>query len=689
MISHEYRETKTKWQQVLLWDFIVPILLISGLAFYMDKRFARFALQALVDLPVLGVPIYKSQFYSHYVHWHYLYFWTALFLFSFAISFRTARIPGPGRFLIRWWQGLLHLKFAKEKTWAKFPPKFDPKQPDIAREIAALEKIYRNSTVLGYFKRFLSDIEKDQREGLETESPADYFPIVLTEEQRYRHIQVVGGSGSGKSASVIAPMLLNDIAKNNISTVTIDPKADKYLLKTFAEGYRRRQGQKPPVAVLSFSLKESLSYDPLLFGDADTLTKKIMGSSEINHPFYKSVQETWLMSFFRVMKTEPLLVDRIMLRHLHHYLTRPTDLLDEIRPLCRSVNNVRRLDMLAAVKPEFLAGVASHVSLFVEDESLAHVFDNPNGRQLNVQEIIRQGGHIFLDVNCSTKGPQGRALGRMILMELQLLSGARQEGEESAKRGIQAYLDEFPSFVYTGFIDLIDKCRSARIGLLLSHQSLGNLKRENLSRSFKDELVDNCHTKFFVAIMDETAEWASRQMGTREIVKKSITIGHAAGKTDTKARENQTLSLKTEYQPYVDPSDFNLAKGQGYAALENSEGKLIKGAISLGFVSKKDLCSDEELRSFLKDWQEGHPLRPRNGSLIDNCIEPGESDDVEKDIPISPREMRVGSEFSSPIGHPGDAASGTDSLLPGNRYGDNDPDEEGNDEDDLGRTSNY
>src|SRR2546423_192084 len=135
MISHEYHETKTKWNQVLLWDFLVPLLLVSALAYYTDKRYARFILQALVNLPVLGIPIYRSQFYMHYVHWHYLYFWTAFFLFSFAISFRTARIPGPGRFLIRWWQSLLHLKFGKEKTWAKFPPKFDPKQPKIAKQI--------------------------------------------------------------------------------------------------------------------------------------------------------------------------------------------------------------------------------------------------------------------------------------------------------------------------------------------------------------------------------------------------------------------------------------------------------------------------------------------------------------------------------------------------------------------------
>ena len=36
-----------------------------------------------------------------------------------------------------------------------------------------------------------------------------------------------------------------------------------------------------------------------------------------------------------------------------------------------------RLNLLSAAKPESLAGVASHISQLVEDESLTHIFDNP------------------------------------------------------------------------------------------------------------------------------------------------------------------------------------------------------------------------------------------------------------------------------------------------------------------------
>lgn len=637
MIGHEASKVTLGWKKILLWDFFVPLLLVYLTGRWLDARFAKLLIQYIIDLPYIGYPLWKSPLFLWYATWHKMIFMSVPLLLSFGISYRTARIPGPGRAFLRFWQGLLLLRIRKETHVDPFPPVFDRKSSEGHSLIQSTLKAEPLSRVLGNFKRFASDLESDRRKGRQTEEATAYFPIVLSEELRYRHIQVVGGSGSGKSASIIAPILKEDAQTVKVATVTINPKADLYLLKTMVDGARKRRMVIPrdsmPTALISFCRKDSLAYDPLLYGDADALTKKIIGSSEINHPFYKSFQETWLMSFFRVMKTEKLLVDRLMLRHLFHFLTKPDSVLQELFPHCQSEHNRRRLQVLATAKPESLAGVASHISQLVEDESLTHIFDNPKGRMLNLKEVIRKGGNIFIEVDTSSKGPQGRALGRMIMMEIQLLAGSRQSGFENKSVGVQVILDEFASFAYSGFIDLIDKCRSARIGLLLAHQSLGNLQRDNLSKSFKDEIVDNCYTKFFLSLQDETAEWASRQLGTRLIVKKSLTIGSAAERTDTKARETRTMTFKEELEPYVQPSDFNLEVGYGYVNIENS-GRLIKGPMRVGYVEEKDLCSDNDLYAFLGEAAKDHPLRPRGGSLIDNNIPPGEVDHEVPDAPV-------------------------------------------------------
>ena len=650
MISHEMAAAKFTWKKTLVWDFLIPLVIVLGVGFFIDHLYARRFLQALVDLPVIGWPIYRSPLFLFYVKWHLLLFTSPILLLSFAVSFKTARIPGPGRAFLRFWQGLLDLKIRKEEHVDIFPPPFNRNHPAVKNLVDQLMERAPLSRLLGFYKRFASDIERERREGKKTEGLSAFFPVVLTEELRYRHIQVVGGSGSGKSASIIAPMLLQDAASRSLATLTINPKADLYLLKVMATGARKNRipsgripsggmpSERMPTAVISFSRKDSLSYDPLLYGDADTLTKKIMGSSEITHPFYKAYQETWLMSFFRVMKTESLLKDRIMLRHLFHFLTKPSALVDELKSQVKSPHNIKRLLVLAAAKPESLAGVQSHIAQLVEDESLSHIFDNPNGRFLNLREIVTRGGNIFIEVDTSSKGPQGRALGRMIMMEVQLLAGARQAGIESMEVGLQVYLDEFASFAYSGFIDLIDKCRSAKVGLLLAHQSLGNLRRDNLSSSFKDEIVDNTYTKFFLSLKDETAQWASRQLGERKVVKKSLSISFGTDKTSTSARENKTISFHEELENYVEPSDFNLRTGFGYANLENKNGRIVKAPIRLGYLDEKDLCTDKELLTFLRESLEGHPERPRRGSLIDNEIPPGDPGYIQEPMPFNTTE---------------------------------------------------
>ena len=609
MILHEIKKAKYPIRKTLLIDFLFPLLLVLGGGWYMDRLLARPILQALVDFPVFGVASYKSPFYPFYLQYHYSLFAGLLLFAVCGISYRTARIPGPGRAFRRFWQGLLHRDLSKEAPPDSFPPIFNRQDDKTRQWIAKYGSPNSKIRILGYFKRFISDIDADRRLGKKPERYSEHFALAIQEEQRFRHMQVVGNTGSGKSYSLIAPMLIQDAGASNLATVTINPKADLYLLKVLATGALNAQ-EKIPTALVSFHRSESLAYDPLLFGDADSLTKKILNSSDINHPHFRPFQETWLMNLFRIMRTEKEIDGTIMLKHLYRYLKRPGSLLDDLRDKCKDPDNLAQLHDLAATLPDSLSGLAAHVGCMVLDESLSHIFDNPTGRTLNVREVIARGGNIYLDLDASSKGPQARALGRMIVMELQLLAGARQAGKENGQVGVQCYLDEFGSFAYSGFIDMLDKCRSSRIGFVLAHQSLGNLKRDNLSASFKDELVDNTYQKFFLSLNDETAAWASRQMGARKVVKKSLAIGQMTDKTHIHGRDNQTVTYKEELEPYVLPSEFTLPKGYGFGIVEGKEGQLVKTSVRFGYVAPGELCSDAELKAFFERALLDHAPRP-------------------------------------------------------------------------------
>lgn len=599
--------------EILLKEVLLPIGLCLALGYILDQLFWEKFRTWLVSIPTYGPRFQATRVYRLLSGYHAVLF-TLPQLIMVTVSSWQSQVAGPGRTLLR---------FLGEGTWELFPPPFSYTSKSVQDLIFKTKAKDPTARVVGYYKRFPCDQVQERRNGLYPGGPGDYWPILLTETTRFRHIQVVGSTGSGKSASLIAPLLFQDAAAPNLATFTINPKSDLYLIKCMITGVLRTsentsRNSVPPTALISMVRKESLAYDPLIYGTADTITKKIIGSMEFESTYYKGVQETWLMSFFRVVKTEPALTNRVMLRHLHAFLVTPLLLQTQIKPLVTTRENQDRIDTLSVEDKKNLSGVASHIAALVEDESLAHIFDNPTGHYLDIRDVIRQGGNIYLEVDTNAKGPQSRALGRMLIMELQLFASARQAGAEPLSPSLMCFVDEFASFGYTDFVDLLDKCRSARMGFLLAHQCVGNLKRGYLSPSFQSEVVDNTRTKFLLDIKAETAAWASELLGEQRMTQVTESLG--VSKDSRYSRNSKTTSSREEFAARAVADMFNLAPGPGFAQIESKEGRIMSCPITVGYIDDAMLCTDAELIRFLADEQPRHPKRPLNGSLIDNDI---------------------------------------------------------------------
>ncbi len=613
-----------KTHQVILYELLIPTLVIVGIGFALDHYLWKLVLKSILEIPKIGKSYLHSPLYPILGVFHQLLFIVPLFLIWTFLTWQ-AQGPGLGRALLRLF-GM--------GTWDLFPPTFSYASKEVQEIIARVKAKDPSARVIGFYKRFTCDLEQERKEGKNPGGPGDYWPIVLSfdKELRYRHVQLVGSTGSGKSASVIAPLLYQDGESSEIATFTINPKSDTYLIKCIisgvllkvknkvGEGIEPENGaQAPPTALISMVRKDSLAYDPLIYGTADTCTKKIIGSMEFDSSYYKGVQETWLMTFFRVVKTEPALNNRIMLRHLHTFLMNPMLLQTKLKPLVTMKENLDRIDALSIEDKKNLSGVAAHIATMVEDESLSHIFDNPTGHYLDLRAVINQGGNIFVEVDTNAKGSQSRALGRMLIMELQLLASARQSGQEPLDKAVMASIDEFGSFAYNGVIEILDKARSAHVGFLVAHQSVGNFKRSYLHPGFKDEVVDNTRTKFLLDIKDETSKWASDLMGEQRMAQITKSQGTSSSGTAF-SRTSKNTSTREDWEARAVRDWFNLPLGKGFAQIQDEFGRLINCPITLGYLPDSVLCSDEDMVAFLKSEAQKHPRRPLNGSLIDNAV---------------------------------------------------------------------
>ena len=103
-------------------------------------------------------------------------------------------------------------------------------------------------------------------------------------------------------------------------------------------------------------------------------------------------------------------------------------------------------------------------------------------------------------------------VGKLVIADLAFIAGSHQKEGKTGKF-CPVFLDEFSCFVCDAFRRLIGLARSAGLALHYSHQSLGDLRRED--PSFFTTLSDSTATKIAMRVGDyETADYISKLFGT-------------------------------------------------------------------------------------------------------------------------------------------------------------------------------
>lgn len=79
-------------------------------------------------------------------------------------------------------------------------------------------------------------------------------------------------------------------------------------------------------------------------------------------------------------------------------------------------------------------------------------------------------------------------------------------------------LDDFQDYIYEGFGALLNKSRSANVGVVFSHQALGDL--DKVSNAFRNIVLTNTNIKIIMRMNDpETCDHFAKTFGTKTITK--------------------------------------------------------------------------------------------------------------------------------------------------------------------------
>ncbi len=108
----------------------------------------------------------------------------------------------------------------------------------------------------------------------------------------------------------------------------------------------------------------------------------------------------------------------------------------------------------------------------------------------------------------------GKHTGRFILQCFANGIAHRHGMSKKDRKFFAAYLDDFSEYLYRGFLTILNKSRSADIGILFAHQAMGDL--EALGDDIANGINTNSNLKIMMKCGDpETAEHCSRLIGTK------------------------------------------------------------------------------------------------------------------------------------------------------------------------------
>ena len=403
---------------------------------------------------------------------------TLLLATLLALALLTGRFwpasPAPARLLILglplpWvlWQGqllpaLIYLlallwetcRHPHQQTFTWLPAS-DVRQ-DLARTAAA-----------AYDPRPLLDARRGWMLGLDAGEPC-YLPTPLA------HLQVLGGSGCGKSAAL--GVLAAQALAHGESVIYFDPKEDLWAASALAAaaehcGRRLHCLDLRPQAPAQFNLIDGCDthqlYDLLLHG-LDLL------ESGSDADFYR-------------------LADRQGARQLAD-AWRPGDTLATLT--ARAIAPLRRKAPALCLRLEEIAGIAAGQGV--------------GGPRMS--DLLAAGDACY--ILGSTRLDSVRRLQRIVL--LRLIQSAETRARP-AERPCCIILDEFRYHLCRGSLDALSTIRDRGVHLILAHQSLGDLAAGpgDLSAAAVAAAVnENCALKLVFRLQDpDTAEWLARKSG--------------------------------------------------------------------------------------------------------------------------------------------------------------------------------
>lgn len=347
-------------------------------------------------------------------------------------------------------------------------------------------------------------------------------PIYLPEIDMARHVQIMGGTGAGKTnllKNIIEPLIARDE-----SVIFLDMKAEKEMI-TWLENTHKLYKKEDKFSYISTNFPdESIAINPIKKEDLSDIVPMIMESLIWSESYYEDRSRQALnhaISYFEMLQEKGkkfiCLNDLICILSDQKYF-------DELESEFKifEINKEGKeafCDFLYSSHfqkdiTKLIAGLDA-----LQKSKLGKRLCNVDSNARSLSEVVENGGLVYVQLNAMKDQISSSLAGKILLQDLINTVGEKNaHGKQFSNKKCTLIIDEFSDFATPNFIKLLNKCRSAGMGIIIAYQSSGDL--EHISPIFGKRISANCGIKFFFGTNDpEDSEEMSKMVGTQKSTK--------------------------------------------------------------------------------------------------------------------------------------------------------------------------
>ncbi len=306
-------------------------------------------------------------------------------------------------------------------------------------------------------------------------------PIYLGEDDRRRHVYVIGKTGTGKS-QLLEEMIMQDI-QGGKGVAVIDPHGD------LIDGVLSRVPPERAEDVIYFDPSDTERPMGLNMLEAKTEEQKHFVVTSIVGLMYKLYDpmktgiigprfEHAIRNAMLTVMSEPgntfvevvrVLTDSSFVQEL---LPKVTD------PIIRRYWTDQIAQTADFHKSEVLDYIVSKFGRFVTNKLMRNIIGQSQS-SFDFRKVMDEGKILLVNLSKGKIGEENSNFLGLILVPRILISAmSRQEIPEEQRRDFYLYVDEFQNFATPDFAQILSEARKYRLDLIVANQFIGQMEEE-------------------------------------------------------------------------------------------------------------------------------------------------------------------------------------------------------------------